>query len=65
MKKKKRRQKNGEEPTAPVKLDWFTKVESIAARGDPEDDRRLAEAIREIREKEKVLARKRDIRIPE
>jgi hypothetical protein len=38
---------------------WFAELEAIAAEGDPEDDRRLDEAIREIRQREKELARKK------
>jgi len=37
---------------------WFAEMEAIAAQGDPEDDRRLEEALREIRLRDRELARK-------
>jgi hypothetical protein len=45
-------------PGAGDELDhWFAELQAIAAEGDPEDDRRLEEALREIRPREKELAR--------
>ncbi|MFO0964570.1 MAG: hypothetical protein U0793_03145 [Gemmataceae bacterium] len=37
---------------------WMDAVEAIAAQGDPADDQRLEAAIRQIRHREKELARK-------
>ena len=38
---------------------WMNEVEAIAGQGDPKDDERLDAAVREVRRREKDLARKR------
>ncbi len=38
---------------------WMDEVEAIAAQGDVADDRRLDEAIQNVRRREKELARKK------
>jgi hypothetical protein len=38
---------------------WMDEVEAIALHGDPEDDQRLDAALREIRLRERELARKK------
>jgi hypothetical protein len=43
---------------------WYADLEAIAAQGDPEDDRRLEEALRKIRQQAKEQGA-RQVRIPE
>lgn len=37
---------------------WYAKMEAIASEADPEEDARLGQAIQEIRQSERELARK-------
>jgi hypothetical protein len=38
---------------------WFAELETLAAQGDPDDDRRLEQVLHENHLREKELARKR------
>jgi hypothetical protein len=57
MSRKHKRRESGEGHA--VRIDpWHREVEELAARIDPEDDQRLAEAIREIRRQAKEEMRR-------
>jgi hypothetical protein len=62
MSRKRKRRETEEERLARIDP-WYRELEAAAVRIDPEDDRRLQEAIQEIRRQAKEEAR-RELKLP-